>query len=279
MISQSENKLIYIANNDGLLEYNGAKWSLYPSPNNAIIRSVKVVGNIVYTGSFMEFGFWKKNMYGILKYKSLTSTFENEMLENEQIWNIIEVDNWIIFQSSNRIYMFDYKSGLTKLIESKYKINRLFRVDNEIYFDNSNASLFKLQEGKEFLFIKNEFLKTHTILNIFNNKEGLLFLTKKNGFYQYKNNVFTEWKPQLNRFLKMKVVYSSILLKDKSFILGTISNGIFHISPKGEVMFHLNHSNGLSNNTILSLFLDVDKNVWLGLDNGINIVNMDKNSK
>ncbi|WP_185967781.1 hypothetical protein [Formosa sediminum] len=40
-ISQAKNKNIYVANNKGLLEYNGAKWELYVSPNQTIIRAVK----------------------------------------------------------------------------------------------------------------------------------------------------------------------------------------------------------------------------------------------
>ncbi|MBT8291767.1 MAG: hypothetical protein KJN70_00715, partial [Eudoraea sp.] len=32
-ISQSDEKLIYVANNEGLLEFNGAQWKLHPSPN------------------------------------------------------------------------------------------------------------------------------------------------------------------------------------------------------------------------------------------------------
>ncbi|MDG1743054.1 MAG: hypothetical protein P8H19_00490 [Polaribacter sp.] len=41
-ISQSANKFIYVANNKGLLEFNGASWHLYPTPNKTIKRSVKV---------------------------------------------------------------------------------------------------------------------------------------------------------------------------------------------------------------------------------------------
>jgi len=41
-ISQAANKHIYIANNKGLLEFNGEKWQLYPSPNETILRSVFV---------------------------------------------------------------------------------------------------------------------------------------------------------------------------------------------------------------------------------------------
>ena len=59
-ISQSNEKYIYFANNTGLLEYNGATWKLYPSPNGTIIRSVKVINDLIYTGCYMEFGYWKK---------------------------------------------------------------------------------------------------------------------------------------------------------------------------------------------------------------------------
>jgi AraC family chitin signaling transcriptional activator len=42
-IDQSFEDYIYIGNNNGLLEYNGADWKIYPSSNNSIIRSVKVI--------------------------------------------------------------------------------------------------------------------------------------------------------------------------------------------------------------------------------------------
>ena len=71
-ISQAPNKNIYFANNGGLLEFNGARWKLYDSPNETIIRSVKVVNERIYTGSYMDFGFWKKNVFGLLEYTSLT---------------------------------------------------------------------------------------------------------------------------------------------------------------------------------------------------------------
>jgi AraC family chitin signaling transcriptional activator len=57
-ISQSDNKYIYVANNIGLLEFNGALWKLYETPNQTILRSVKAVGNRIYTGCYMEFGYW-----------------------------------------------------------------------------------------------------------------------------------------------------------------------------------------------------------------------------
>ena len=92
MISQDQQHYVFFANNDGLLEFNGSNWELYPSPNETIVRSVKVIGNKVYTGCYMEFGFWKRQTNGKLKYTSLSNTIKNKILDDEQFWNILNYD-------------------------------------------------------------------------------------------------------------------------------------------------------------------------------------------
>ena len=60
-ISQTSDQTMYFANNSGLLEFDGMNWNLYPVPNNSIVRSVKAIDNLIYTGSYMDFGVWKRN--------------------------------------------------------------------------------------------------------------------------------------------------------------------------------------------------------------------------
>ena len=72
--------------------FNGYNRELYPSPNETIVRSVKVIGNKVYTGCYMEFGFWKRQTNGKLKYTSLSNTIKNKILDDEQFWNILNYD-------------------------------------------------------------------------------------------------------------------------------------------------------------------------------------------
>ncbi|MEI7509451.1 MAG: LuxR family transcriptional regulator, partial [Flavobacterium sp.] len=110
MISQDSNHYMFFANNDGLLEFNGSNWSLYKSPNETIMRSVRCINNVVYTGCYMEFGFWKKATDGQLKYTSLSSKIKSKLLDDEQFWNILNFDQWVIFQSLNRIYIYDTSS-------------------------------------------------------------------------------------------------------------------------------------------------------------------------
>ena len=56
-IAQGNDRHVYTANNHSLLEYDGVHWRKYVSPNNSTIRSVHCVGNRIFTGQYMEFGY------------------------------------------------------------------------------------------------------------------------------------------------------------------------------------------------------------------------------
>jgi hypothetical protein len=64
-----------------------------------------------------------------------------------------------------------------------------------------------------------------------------------------------------------------LVLGNNSFVLGSISNGVVYLSPNGDIMYKIDKTVGLNNNTVLSLFEDKDHNIWLGLDNGLNVIN------
>lgn len=274
MISQDTNNYLYFANNDGLLEYNGTSWQLYPGPNETIIRSVKVIGNKVYTGSYMNFGYWTRQPDGKLKYSSLSDTIKNKILDDEQFWNILKYDQWILFQSLNRIYIYDTKTKQFKIIAPQNGVVKSFATKNAIYFQTLKEGLFEIESGKAKLVSDHPTLKKFTIANVFTTDEGLLIPTQLDGIYKLAGNVLTPVSTDVDAELKSSFVYSSQRLQDGSFALGTVSNGIFILSDKGKLKYHLTQSKGLSNNTALSLFEDKDQNLWTGLDNGINCVNM-----
>ena len=116
-------------------------------------------------------------------------------------------------------------------------------------------------------------LKRFTLKEIFYKNEKIFLLTDSKGFYFLENNKLKKWEIPANSYLKNKTIYSAEFLSDGTIALGTISNGVAYITDSGELSSQLNQNLGLSNNTILSVFEDFDKNIWLGLDNGINLVN------
>jgi len=273
-ISQGKDKSIYFANNKGLLMYNGARWKLYKSKNSSIVRSVKVIGEKIYTGSYMDFGYWEKNKFGTLEYSSITSNKNISLAEDEEFWNILELDRWIIFQSLDRIYIYDSKFKTIAIIESETSITKIYEVNNEIYYQKINQGIFKFKNGEEILISSDVIVKDNIVINIFEDNNQLLFQTKELGFFIMENNKnLEEWDIPLNTKLRKYNVYNSLQLSNGDFILGSVSNGILYLNKEKEISYTINQSRGLGNNTVLSLFEDIDKNVWLGLDNGISNIN------
>ncbi|MCB4807253.1 LuxR C-terminal-related transcriptional regulator [Tamlana sp. 62-3] len=273
-ISQDQNKSIFIANNKGLLEFNGAKWRVYNSPNKTIIRSVAVINNIIYSGSFREFGFWERDNYGNLNYTSLSQQLNIPFLEDEELWNIIGIDDYVLFQSLNRIYIYNTKNNNYSIINSKETIYRLFKVDDSIYFQKLTNGLFEIANGEARLVSDHNVIKKNLLVNVFKKNNKLFFLTEDNGFYYLENNEIVSWQISASSSLEKLRIYSSKKLEDGSFVLGSISDGILLLSPTGEILHKINQKSGLSNNTVLSVFEDVENNIWLGLENGINCVNI-----
>ncbi|WP_141103698.1 triple tyrosine motif-containing protein [Cellulophaga lytica] len=270
-ISQNQNNLIYIANNGGLLEYNGAEWKLYAVPNNSIVRSVKAIGDKVFTGSFMDFGYWQKNALGVLEYYSLRESLNLQLVDGEQFWNIENIDGWIIFQSLSRIYLINLEKKEVKRIDAKATIGKMIYVDNTLYYQELGVGLFKIENEKRKPVSSSSFFKENKIITILKQNNQLLYLTENNGFYTIKNEEPVKWITSLNT--DKISVYNAIKLKDNGIVVGTISNGVYFLNEDGSLKYKLNRQKGISNNTVLSLFEDRFKNVWLGLDNGINFIN------
>ncbi len=274
MISQNNNHFLYFANNEGLLECNGSSWHLYKSPNETIMRSVQVVGDVIFTGCYMEFGFWKKQNDGHLKYTSVSALVKSKIKDDEQFWNILNFDNSIVFQSLSRLYIYDLKTKKIKIIDPKNNILKAFKTQNGIYFQTKDNGLFEIENGEIKLLSGDLILKNNKIINIYAQKNQLVIQTQYHGLFSLFNGVLSKIKTDADAQLLKSCVYSSILLKDGSFALGTVSDGIFIISPTGKLKYHITQNKGLSNNTVLSMFEDADLNLWIGLDNGINCINL-----
>ena len=289
MISQAENKNLYIANGTGLLEFNGAEWSLYPVPNNTIVRSVKAVGNKIFTGAYMEVGYWQENEYGTLDYTSLLDKFPESLRDGEQFWHIENSEDIMIFQSFEKLYLYNLSTDEISIVKtiSSSPITNLFKVEENIYYQQKDQGLFLIKNGKPELLIPSEVIGDLEFIHLSIRDNQLNIICKSGEFYRWNGSQLILFNEELTETINGLSIFYALDLEDKSFVLGTVENGIYHVNSKGEILENFNQANGLLNNTVLSLFEDIDKNLWAGLDNGIGVINLnsafeifqDKNGK
>lgn len=273
MISQDNNGYLFFANNEGLLEFNGSKWTLYPSSNETIVRSVHCINNKIYSGAYMEFGFWERQADGLLKYHSLSDSIKDKIQDDEQFWGIFPYDNWILFQSLERIYAYNLKTKQFSIIVPEGKIYKAFKTSTGIFFQTKKG-LFEIEQGKSKIFLDHPIINENRIINILDAKNGLLLVTQKQGIFTLKGNKLERFNTNVDSEIQQSNIYSSQLLSNQNIALGSISNGVFILNESGQLLYHITQNNGLGNNTALSLLEDLDKNLWIGLDNGIDCINL-----
>ncbi|NJO03812.1 MAG: histidine kinase, partial [Bacteroidia bacterium] len=71
-IVQDQQGLLYFANDQGVLEYDGKNWRLIPTDNNSAVRSLTLgPNNVIYVGGSGEFGYLSPDSMGTTRYTSL----------------------------------------------------------------------------------------------------------------------------------------------------------------------------------------------------------------
>ncbi|MAV05228.1 MAG: LuxR family transcriptional regulator [Flavobacteriaceae bacterium] len=277
-ITQSDENDIFFANNDGLLKYNGSRWTTYSSPNGSIVRSIKAVKNRVYAGLYEDFGYWEKDISGNHIYVSLVNENELTVDNDEEFWNILYYDDWLIFQSYKRLIMYNEVSREIKTFEPSKNIFNSFIVEKRIYYTLSSG-LYTIENGNEKLISNDTRLKNRNqyphILNIFKKDNSILIVTDKLEFLELlpNGNLIDLYSLSTNPLFSGISVFKTIRLKDGGFAIGTVGRGLMLIDKNGNLIKIIDKSQGIINNTILSLYEDSKNNLWLGLDNGISLIN------
>ncbi|HEX3769000.1 MAG TPA: two-component regulator propeller domain-containing protein, partial [Puia sp.] len=99
------------------------------------------------------------------------------------------------------------------------------------------------------------------------------FLTTiTSGFYILYKDKITPFRFAGFNPLQNQRILTAIPVTSDWIAVGTNLNGCYVINKKGEVIQNLSRKEGLQLNNILTLFLDKDNNLWLGLDDGIDFI-------
>ncbi|MEZ4854560.1 triple tyrosine motif-containing protein, partial [Flavobacterium sp.] len=214
-----------------------------------------------------------------LKYTSITKTLKLNLIEDEQFWNILSYENWVVFQSLDAIYIYDSIENKVSTIPSKNKIFKSYKVGNSVYFQVLGEGLYEIINGKAQLAVKNAITTTSKIIGLFDATNEIIVFTQNDGIYSYTGSSFEVKNANLSTIVGNNNIYSVYQLGTKDFVVGTISEGIYIIGENGLVKLHVSQNKGLINNTVLAIYEDFDQNLWLGLDNGLSCINLNSSIK
>lgn len=274
-IASAPNGIVYMAADRGLLEYDGKNWNHFTG-SKGFTRSVAVFNDtLIYTGSDLDFGVWRKNKFLSFEYTSLYP-FEEDLQDiNEEFWEIHFFGDNVLFVSSQSIYV--YRNDQLVKIAAPSVFMGSYRIADRLYFIDKENGIFVFEDfslKKELDF--NGSIQSE-VAGIYRVEEGIMIVARDEGLFLFKEGKIDPVRNALSEKLKSAKVFSFEIIEDEYVAFGTVLKGLYIADLEGEIIHHVNRQKGLPSNTVLSLhYCDAGK-IWLGMDYGVSSLNL-KNS-
>lgn len=271
-IAQDNRGFVYFANLDGLLEFDGVKWTKYDIIRD--LRSVAVDDNgYVYVGGFSEFGFFKPGANGKLEYESISSKYPSLITNMNEVWRIHVTPDGVYFQSKTKMLL--YSKNKLELILPVKKFYYSFYVNNTLYVYEPEVGLEIVDGTRLVKVLDQKVLGDKSIESVMAlSPSEIIICTAVDGLFSFDGQKLSPWAVGATDFLRENSVFCATGISTGYFAIGTIRNGLLILDKNGRVVQHINQRKGLQNNTVLSLFTDKSTNLWLGLDKGVDFVNI-----
>ncbi len=269
-ITQDKRGFIYVANNFGLLEFDGNEWRLYDIYNNTKLRSVHVAQDgKIYIGGQSIFGYFEADETGLLKFTPLLDRVPEKFRNFDDVWKIYESPSGIIFGTS--VHLFVYKDNQINVLSSRQNFMIPEQSNTRVILTDTEKGIVTIENGK--IVVLAEYLKGENIRAVLpytNNR--YLIISYDGKFFLYDEHGIEEWEFAASEFVKNALVNTATILNDGNIALGTQNSGLVILSPNGKITDNFTVNRGLNNRTVNTVYEDGFNNLWVGLNDGISYI-------
>lgn len=273
--SQAPNGIMMIANDGGLLSYDGVRWLCQGVSNRTIVRSVLALEDgRVFVGAQGEMGVFDPTHNGLFKYRTISLDSSQQFFPFADVWDIKAYKGDIFFRSFEGIFKYNETDGL-KVVFVGGRINYLDESNGELWIQTQEDGLWRWN-GKKFE-LKHEApaVKNNMIITVLPYQGERLIVTRKSGLKRWTSAGISSFElpdRQWQAFVNNDAINCATQTHQGALVFGTTSSGVWVINKKGRVQHHFDLNNGLQKNNIQSLYVDLAHNIWVGIENGIDYI-------
>lgn len=276
-LAQQQNDWIYVGNNYGLLEYDGTRWKLYGLWNSSAVRSVKVAEDgDIFCGGSNEFGVFRSDGLGGLAYESLSDRLSEADNGFGDVWGVEIWRNHVYFVTHNAIFTLDRVTRQVSKHDSQQIINSCALVGDTLYVSRADG-IFSTSSGGSFVsrLQGSEEVAKLGVRKICAMSGGRLLIgTTEGGLWVAAGGRLSKMRTEADDYVSRNVLYT-VCANDNYIAQGTVAGGVALTRLDGSEACYVNGANGLQNNTVLSAMFDKAGNLWCGLDQGVDRIEID----
>ncbi|MCU0444676.1 MAG: ATP-binding protein [Microscillaceae bacterium] len=278
-VVQDRRGVMYFANFNGILEFDGSNWQLIRLQANKTPTALAVdTTGKIYVGANNELGYLKPQKSGDLTFISLKDKLPTTEQNFKEIQKILIASSGVIFQTAEKLLIF--QNNHFQILKTGGFIDQCFKVNEDIFVREWGTGLYKLfNYSLERVQGSQIFAYDRILAMLPFSKKRLMVVSRNRGIsiYQPQADSLRRWQvqsfsPELNNLLITQQITCGIRLNARQIALGTAQDGVLVIDNQGQIIQHLNQTTGLADNQINDLYLDYQRNLWLTLEKGISYV-------
>ena len=268
-VAQDDRGLLYVANNDGVLQYDGERWRLIPTRTGTIVRSL-ATDSLVYVGAKGDFGVLRPDSNGTLRYRSLHEHVPSSAQDFNDVWSTHTLDGNAYFQSSE--YLFRWDGRDIDVWTTSGGFHTSFAVRGNLYVRDRERGLLRMQKdslelapgGSVFSDASIRMMAPHT-------DDAILIATEKQGLYLLDDQELQEYRlpptSGLPSFLDEQDLYHGCALPGDRYALATLGGGTAIIDARGHILRLLDETTGLPDGVVNYVFTGREGELWMALNN------------
>lgn len=257
--SQDKTGYVWLASNNGLIQFNGNEFTTFTTKNGLISNNVNIIsskGNTLFIGT--DKGLSIKNHHGFTNF------------EGSNVNCILTVKNHTFLGTDKGVVRVreNYLSPLrTNFQIDLNQINDML-FDGKFYWIATNKSLWKLDKLINPKVLKRIDVNNYTSLLI--NEKKIIATTYNKGLKFIKNNEVERQSITAQNVIEIKKI-------NNQFWIISEDNGIEVLDANFNFVKNINKYNSLTTNKITSTFQDNENNTWVSTkDKGVYFIKSDK---
>ena len=264
---QDNRGLLYVANQDGVLEFDGLDWRLIRLPENVPATALAVSDSgRVYVGGENAFGYLKPDQLGQLSYTSLRGKVSAGN-NSGKVTDIEVTQDGVYFIAEATVFRW---SGTA--------LSKVEVVENSVHDLRQLAlvpryGLVRLK-GDEMSRIDTQPLRAQEINNddftaLTRYNKGAYIVTTKSEIFLYNGRRFKKVNTKADDFFENNIISEVAPTIGGRYAVGTERGGVVFMSPDGRIQTVLNQSAGLPNESVQGFWMDNQGGLWLLLEKGL----------
>lgn len=269
---------IYVANTEGILEYDGVDWRIYQTAQDQrfLIHSVAAdARGRMFAGGIAELGLLEPDSVGTLRFRSLTPQIPIADRDFSDVWTTYATADGIVFQSANRLFRWNGRRMEVWRTDTRFR--SAFLIGGRVYVWEEGVGIKRLGPSGLTLMPGGAAFANRKVDALLVNGTGWIAVVRDEGLVGIRADGTTRAiGGPASDYLRTFRPYSAVAVpnlyagRGMLYAVATFGGGIALVTPDGYIVRVYREDIGLRlGDDILGLFADAQGGLWAALQNGM----------